>query len=110
MKLNVLVPTVAMLLLTTGAAMSAPLYCVDHRPNFEGLSDREGGSAGFGPFQDDPEVDRNQRDLIALRQRGFDAIRVERWNGCIRAFIRQPNGVEGNQFFDPNNYREIPVG
>lgn len=53
------------------------------------------------------EQERNDLDLMRLRQDGVDATRVERWNGCIRAFVRKPEGGEEMQFFDPNNYRRV---
>ena len=52
--------------------------------------------------------DVDEFDLMQLRQMGVDATRVERWNGCIRAFVRKPNGVgEEMQFFDPNTFRRV---
>lgn len=52
------------------------------------------------------ESELNQFDLMALRQQGVDATAVERWNGCIRAFVRTPTGEE-MQFFDPDTYQRV---
>lgn len=53
------------------------------------------------------EQERNDFDMMALRQQGVDATRVERWNGCIRAFVRKPEGGEEMQFFDPDSYQRL---
>lgn len=39
---------------------------------------------------------------IALRRQGYDVERVEPWAGCVRAFVRQPDGGTRMQFFDPD--------
>lgn len=52
------------------------------------------------------ESELNNFDLMALRQQGVDATAVERWNGCIRAFVRTATGEE-MQFFDPDTYRRV---
>lgn len=83
----------------TGAAYAAP-FCVHDSPGFEmsfGLSIGE-------KYSDD---DRNEFDLMHLRQAGVDATRVERWNGCIRAFVRKPGGGEEMQFFQPGSYQRV---
>ncbi|MGV8853871.1 MAG: hypothetical protein ACOH2L_04440 [Devosia sp.] len=50
------------------------------------------------------EADRNDFDLTMLRQRGVDAVRVERWGSCVRAYVRLPDGTEEMQFFNPGSY------
>ena len=47
---------------------------------------------------------RNEYDMTELRQRGVDAVRVERWGNCVRAFVRLPDGTEEMQFFNPGSY------
>ena len=72
-----------------------------------------GGSSGlhfgfgmsFGERLSQRDID--EFDLMRLRQLGVDASSVERWNGCIRAFVRKPGGGEEMQFFDPNSYRRV---
>lgn len=64
-------------------------------------------SSGFsigGKLTDDQ---RNEFDMMRLRQMGVDATRVERWNGCIRAFVRKPTGGEEMQFFEPGTYERV---
>jgi hypothetical protein len=51
--------------------------------------------------------DRNELDLMVLRRRGVDATRVERWNGCLRAFVRQPGGGEIMEYYDPDTYQRV---
>lgn len=52
------------------------------------------------------ESELNTFDLMALRQQGVDATAVERWNGCIRAYVRTATGEE-MQFFDPDTYQRV---
>lgn len=74
------------------------LYCTDDR----------GVVVNFGVHIGEAytESELNEFDLMELRQRGVDATGVERWNGCIRAFVRTPTGEE-MQFFDPNSFRRV---
>lgn len=46
-------------------------------------------------------------DQMALRRIGVDASRVERWNGCLRAFVRQPGGGVRMEFYDPATLRRV---
>ena len=62
---------------------------------------------GFRIGEPYTEEERNQFDLMALQREGVDATRVERWNGCIRAFVRKPEGGEEMQFFDPDSYERV---
>lgn len=57
-----------------------------------------------GPFT--PE-ERDTFDLMRLRQDGVDATKVERWAGCIRAYVRKADGGEEMQFFDPDTYQRV---
>jgi hypothetical protein len=59
----------------------------------------------FGP--DFSEQDRNELDRLRLRREGVDATRVERWAGCLRAFVRTPDGGQEMQFFDPRSLRRL---
>ncbi len=89
--------TLVVLLAAASAApaLAAP-FCTDDRP---------GMSFSFtGRGYTESEI--NDLDLTRLRQMGVDATRVERWNGCIRAFVRNGSGEE-MQFFDPNNFRRV---
>ena len=53
------------------------------------------------------EQDRNSLDLMRLRQEGVDATSVERWSGCIRAYVRRPGGGQEMQFFEPRSLRRV---
>lgn len=60
---------------------------------------------GLGaPLSEDAQ---NQFDLMNLRRLGVDATRVERWGGCLRAFVRKPEGGEEMQYFEPGTYRRV---
>lgn len=89
----------ALVLLAAAPTQAAP-FCVGYgAPGIElefGLE--------FGRMSTDQ---RNLFDLMALRRRGVDASRVDRWNGCIRAYVRQPGGGERMEFYDPNNYQQV---
>lgn len=50
---------------------------------------------------------RDALNLMRLRRAGIDATRAEEWNGCIRAFVRQPGGGEIMQFFDPSTLEQV---
>ena len=50
------------------------------------------------------ESDRNDYDRTNLRQQGVDAVSVERWGSCIRAFVRLPDGTQEMQFYNPGSY------
>lgn len=93
-------PALALTLLLTGASQAAP-FCV-------GASDGLQYSFNVGSSDTDSEEDRNKFDLMHLRQQGVDATSVERWNGCIRAFVRKADGTgEEMQFFQPGSLRRI---
>jgi hypothetical protein len=93
------VPAMGFLVLLTGSTMAAP-FCDGA---FESGSVEYGFSFGGRMSADD----RDDFDMMHLRQRGVDATRVERWNGCIRAFVRKPGGGEEMQFFEPGTYRQV---
>jgi hypothetical protein len=91
--------TLGFLAVLTGTAMAAPFCTGDS----SGLHLSFGVSVG-GPYTD---AERDSFDMMHLRQQGVDVTRVERWNGCIRAFVRQPGGGEEMQFFQPNSYERV---
>ncbi|MCW5722281.1 MAG: hypothetical protein KIS86_14160 [Devosia sp.] len=53
------------------------------------------------------ESEVNEFNLMQLRRMGVDATAAEKWNGCIRAFVRKPGGGEEMQFFDPNTFQRV---
>ncbi|HTM78608.1 MAG TPA: hypothetical protein VL133_13390 [Devosia sp.] len=98
MNMRLLIVTGVTLLLA-GPALSAP-FCTDDRG---GVSIQFGHGKGLGLS----ESDLNDADLTELQQRGVNASSVERWNGCIRAFVRQPGGGETMEFYDPNTMQRV---
>jgi len=85
-------------LLLVASAPAYALFCTDDR----GVTISFGVTIG----EQFSESELNEFDLMELRQAGVDATRVERWNGCIRAFVRTPAGEE-MQFFDPNTMLRV---
>lgn len=85
------------------ATMSSPAWALicDGGTTGSGLSGK--WSIGGSMRQDD----QNSFDLMRLRQEGVDATSVERWNGCIRAFVRKPEGGESMQYFDPRTFQRV---
>jgi hypothetical protein len=57
---------------------------------------------GFTLGDDYTEDEQSQFDLMRLRRAGVDTDRVERWNGCLRAFVEG-----GMRFFDPETLEEV---
>ncbi|MET3926588.1 hypothetical protein [Devosia sp. 2618] len=62
------------------------------------------GAAFGGKFTED---DQNKFDQMRLNQMGIEATRVERWNNCIRAWVRQADGRETMEFYDPQSYERV---
>jgi len=93
------IPALGFVVLLSGNAMAAP-FC-------DGAFESGRVEFGFSIGNKMSTEDRNDFDLMHLRQRGIDATRVERWNGCIRAFVRKPGGGEEMQFFEPGTYRQV---
>lgn len=68
-----------------------------------------GPDIGFEFHFGEPYTEEEQTDfaLMQLRQQGVDAVRVERWGGCYRAFVRDETGTHMEYF----NARTLePVG
>lgn len=93
------IPALGFVVLLSGNAVAAP-FC-------DGAFESGRVEFGFSFGGKMSTEDRNDFDLMHLRQRGIDATRVERWNGCIRAFVRKPGGGEEMQFFEPGTYRQV---
>ena len=53
------------------------------------------------------EAEINDYNETLLRGIGVDVTRAEIWGGCIRAFVRLPDGTEEMQFFEPNGLRRV---
>lgn len=90
-----MIKTIA-LALTATALMAAPALA---------------GVACSGSFALDKEwhteAEINDYNEILLRGIGVDVVEAEIWGGCIRAFVRMPDGTEEMQFFEPIGLRRV---
>lgn len=94
-----IVSAVALSLALTGAA-HAMAACYVNRPGVQiSFSAKIGGNF--------TESDRNELNLLQLRSMGVDAVSVEMWGGCIRAFVRKPGGGEEMQLFHPQSFERV---
>lgn len=46
-------------------------------------------------------------DQQRLREAGIQTTSVERWNGCLRAYVVQADGSKAMQLFDPASLRPL---
>lgn len=100
MKLLPSLAAVAVVVLTSSPAFA--LFCVD-----EGPSVSFGMEIGNdGRPRRDAQLQRDF-DLTRLRQAGVNATSVERWNGCLRAFVQQPDGTTRMEFYQPRTLGRI---
>lgn len=54
------------------------------------------------------EQDEANLDLMRLRRAGVDATSVEYWNGCIRAWVPNSEGVgQHMEYYDPRTLRRV---
>ena len=100
MKLRTTLVALGMLGLAT--APSYALFCDTDNDDY-GIS--FSGSSMLGGRYD--EQTRDQFDEMRLKQDGVDVASVDRWNGCIRAFVRKPEGGQEMQYFDPRTYKRV---
>jgi hypothetical protein len=84
------------------ASPAAALSCDGH-PGGAGIKFSFGIHVGEPYTEDEIAV----FDQMELRRRGVDATRAERWSGCIRAWVRQADGTEKQQFFDPHTFERL---
>jgi len=89
-------------------ALTAPALALDcsDRPD-SGVHFGFGGGFHIG----EPYTEEEQAvfDQMALRRQGIDATRVERWNGCLRAWVKGEDGRQHQQFFDPSSYDRLDL-
>lgn len=104
MTLRVLIPA-GLLLAMTGPAFAVS-YCYDDRASVT-YSFSTDAQDEFGRPSNLEEELQNLADLKELQNRGVDATSVEDWNGCIRAFVRQPGGGEIMEYYDPNTFERL---
>lgn len=98
MKPKTLAIVLLALALTAGPAAAAPFCTGGTGVNL---------SFGFMIGSKYTETDRAELALMELRRHGVDATRVEFWNGCLRAFVRQPGGGEKMEFYDPDTFQQL---
>ena len=53
------------------------------------------------------EAEINDYNEMLLRGAGVDVTSAEIWGGCIRAWVRLPDGSEEMQFYEPLNLRRV---
>lgn len=53
------------------------------------------------------ETQINDFNMDLLRSIGVDVTRAEIWSGCIRVWVRLPDGREEMQFYEPLNLRRV---
>jgi len=101
-KTKFIVPAALLALtLSSGAALAVP-YCTPHASGFS----FKGGFGNSGLPKRDYDSE-NQTYAMELARRGYDTTRVETWNGCIRAWVRNGAGGEDMMFFDPNTFQQV---
>jgi hypothetical protein len=53
------------------------------------------------------EDDINEYNFNVLRSKGIPVTRSEIWGGCIRAFVKQPDGSEQMEFYEPTSFQRV---
>lgn len=94
-----LLPALGLALVLAAPAAAAP-FCTGDSPGAQSTLSLTIG----GPYTTE---EQNSFDEMRLRQMGVNVSSVERWNGCIRAFVRKPGGGQEMQFFEPGTYRQV---
>jgi hypothetical protein len=80
------------------------LYCSDDGPS--ATVEFSGGIGGNLGFSTDDDT-QDQFDIARLRDVGVHANSVERWNGCIRAYVDNGTGGQTMEFYDPATLRRL---
>lgn len=99
-----LIPSLAIIAVlgVTSVTPAFALFCVNEGPGVGFSVDISRG----GIFNRSNNQQQNDFDLMRLRRAGVDATAVERWNGCLRAFVRTGSG-ETMQFYDPQSLQRL---
>lgn len=58
----------------------------------------------IGSSTDSFNADENE---LRVRGLGLNVQRVEEWNNCIRAYVRNPDGTQSTMYFDPTTLRQV---
>ncbi|UJW86277.1 hypothetical protein [Devosia sp. SL43] len=75
-------------------------FCTNEGPMAPQTFDNE------GKLMTDVELQKSM-DRQRLRAAGVPAVTVERWNGCLRAFVEQPDGSKSMEIYDPASLRRL---
>lgn len=102
MKLIPILGTLIVVGLTSTPAFA--LFCSDDGPS-AGIDFQV--SSGNGLFKSTDDSAQQQFDIARLRDIGVYANSVERWNGCIRAFVPNGSGGQSMEFYDPATLRRL---
>lgn len=84
------------------AMLAAPMpawaaFCANEGPQAPlTVEDRDGKSVMVTDTQAQASLDKQR-----LREIGVAATSVERWNGCMRAFVEQADGSRAMELYDP---------
>ena len=78
-------------------------FCPHEGPTVPLTFDDQNGGGELVVDREAQELQDKQR----LREVGVLASAVERWNGCMQAFVELPDGTRGMQFFDPLTLRQV---
>jgi hypothetical protein len=79
------------------------IFCVNEGPTAPKTFVEEGGRS---VLKVDEEL-QNRMDTQRLREIGVPARSVERWNGCMRAFVKTEDGRQIMEFYDPVTLRKL---
>lgn len=101
-----LLGTIALLTIAGAAAPALAVpYCTD-RNTMLSFDAHISTGFGFGGPRSREEVEM-QDYAMKLRRRGVDVTSVDKWNGCLQAFVRGYDGKITMQFFDPNTLEPV---
>lgn len=93
----------ALVVLGATTSPSFALYCSNSGPSAGVIIEfRNGKTVHQTDTEGQAELDRQR-----LRAIGVDARSVERWAGCMRAFVAQPGGGETMEFYDPGTLQRL---
>lgn len=93
-------------ILTALVALPTPawaIFCANEGPKAPLTFVEESGRS---VLRADTEL-QAQMDKQRLREIGVPARSVERWSGCMRAFVETPDGGQIMEFYDPVTLRKL---
>ncbi len=79
------------------------IFCTNEGPTAPKTFVEEGGRS---VLRVDEEL-QDRMDTQRLREIGVPARSVERWNGCMRAFVETADGGQIMEFYDPVTLRRL---